>query len=82
MIKRWCIAFGLWIARLGGWTPAVPPHILDLARTYVREQNERWPTRSGETKRAAVYRSLVNVYPKVTKRIISLAIEEAVCFEC
>lgn len=79
MMKRLLIRFGLWLATLGGWEPVVPPDILALAREGVEEQNTRWPSRDGEAKRAAVYRTLINVYPDVSKRLISRAIEEAVC---
>lgn len=59
----------------------IPEHILNLARVSVADQRTRWPDAEGETKRAAVYRTLVNRFPKDSKRMISLAIEEALCLE-
>lgn len=82
-MKRWLVIIGLWVAKLGGYSRAmVPDYVTATARKRVKEQNRRWQDRDGEAKRAAVYRSLVNEYPAVPKRILSLAIEEAVCLEC
>jgi hypothetical protein len=94
MIKRWLVRLGLWLARLGGWEESeirgivkggryvIPHDILDVARRAVKEQNERWNDMDGETKRAAVYRTLLNVFPGRSKRILSMAIEEAICLDC
>ena len=83
MINRWLIQFGLWIARLGGYTqPSIPADLLAYAQIIVAEQAARWPERDGEAKRAVVYRQLVNVYPQYSKRLLSRVIEEAVCLAC
>lgn len=60
----------------------MPDDIVREARFRVVEQNERWPEREGESKRAAVYRVLTNIFPEASKRDISRAIEEAVCLDC
>ena len=82
MMKRWLIFFGLWIAKLGGWNSPIPDDVLEFARDLVNEQQTEWPERDSETKRASVYRSLVNAFPKEAKRTLSLAIEEAICLDC
>lgn len=82
MMAQWLIRIGLWLARLGGWMPPSPEPMLSTARELVREQQVRWPDRDGETKRAAVYRSLLNIYPAASRRDVSRAIEEAVCLDC
>jgi hypothetical protein len=82
MIKRWLIRFGLWLARANGWMPPSPEPLLTTARELVQEQQRRWSLRAGETKRASVYRSLMNIYPTASRREISRAIEEAICLDC
>lgn len=82
MIKRWLVRFGLWLARVNGWMSPTPEPMLSTARQLVVEQNTRWPERDSETKRASVYRSLINIYSTASKRELSRAIEEAVCLDC
>jgi len=81
MMKKLLIRLSLWVARKCGWMPPSPEPMLSTARALVAEQNSRWPDRDGETKRASVYRSLINTFPTASKRDISRAIEEAVCSE-
>lgn len=82
MINKWLVKLGLWIAKQGGWCSDIPGPIMSAARRYVREQQNSWPDRDGETKRAAVYRTLVNIFPTASRRDIARAIEEAVCSDC
>lgn len=60
----------------------IPEDLVREARIRVREQDDRWPERESETKRAAVYRVLTNSFPDASKRDVSRAIEEAVCLDC
>lgn len=62
--------------------PVVPQQVLELATAGVIEQDTRWPERDGEGKRAAVYRTLLNAFPKESKRVLARAIEDAVCSAC
>lgn len=82
MIKRWLVRLGLWIAKQGGWRADISEPIMDAARQYVQEQQQKWPDRDGETKRAAVYRTLVNIFPTASRRDLARAIEEAICLDC
>ena len=59
--------------------PVVPADIQDAAKLLIEDAHRRSPDRSGESKRAQVYWQLINAYPKVSKRVLSVAIEEAVC---
>lgn len=79
-LKRWCVRVGLWIAGLGGYQPRpapAPDPVHVLAATLTKRQNDNWPERDGECKRAAVYAQLTNTFPQTSKRAISQAIEEA-----
>ena len=76
MMRRWALRLGAWLIRLGTEAPSAPT-LPELAGRLVRRQNENWPDRDGECKRAAVYAQLVNTFPDTSKREISRAIEEA-----
>lgn len=59
--------------------PTVPADILQATKFLVADAHRRSPERSGESKRAQVYWQLINAYPNVSKQVLSIAIEEAVC---
>lgn len=61
---------------------AIPDDVLEAVKQYTKAQQEKYPLMDGETKRARVFRTLMNVFPKTSKRILSYAIEEAVCSDC
>lgn len=82
MINRWLVRLGLWLAKRGGWQPDIPADLLDGARICVAEQQAKWAQRDGEAKRAAVYRTLINTHPHASRRLISQAIEMALCLDC
>ena len=78
----------LWLAqklrRIADWLDPQPaaalthvPALLDLARRLVREQDDRWPDRSGEAKRHQVLAQLIDAFPATSKRLLSRAIEDA-----
>ena len=69
-LKAWCVVVGLWLARLGGWTPPtllaaevlpIPPAVLrQLARTraLMAHENEE-PNAAPEAKRHRVLARLI-----------------------
>lgn len=59
--------------------PTVPEDIQRATTRLIADAHRRGPERSGESKRAQVYWQLINAYPTVSKRVLSVAIEEAVC---
>jgi hypothetical protein len=83
MIRRVIVAFGLGIARLGGW---VPPRLEDLAsaelassaRMFVEHVQQGFAGQSGEFKRSQCLRALLNRHPEATERDCALSIELAV----
>lgn len=81
ILRQLLVRFGLWVARLGGWRSDIRADVIDFARHCIAEQQARWPERDGEAKRAVVYRQLTNAFPSEPKRVLSRAIEEALCFE-
>lgn len=80
-IKRWMVWVGTWLVRMGSWPPDPTPAdaLRDLAVILTKRQDEHWPERDGECKRAAVYAQLTNTFPDRNKREVSVAIEEALC---
>lgn len=78
------IAFGLWIARVCGWTP--PPRALpllldgsqvDLARAAVREVARCHPDTPGPLKAREAQRMLLNTLPSRRVRDLNFLIELA-----
>lgn len=51
--------------------------VLARAVALTREQESRWPERSGEAKRHQVYALLLKEFPDTSKRSVSRAIEDA-----
>ena len=83
-IKKLLVRLGHWLIRVGSEAPVVVPPVApaidpmrELAKVLTARQNEKWPERDGECKRAAVYGQMVNSYPDRRKRDISRAIEDA-----
>ena len=82
MIQRWLVAFGLWLARLGGWIAPpctrahldVPPTLAGRIMELALEQHAS-PTSSGEAKRHQVYARLLKDFPNMPHRQVALAIE-------
>ena len=81
-LRRWCVAVGLWLVRLGGQeTLTVPRAVLELlpparlACATIEVAVD--PATSGEYKRAQVYAMLIKRYPTARRRHIALAIELA-----
>lgn len=85
MIQRWCRQLGAWLIRIGGGRTPILAYadwdVVEHARQLVAMQERRWPDRDSEAKRAQVYMQLLNLYPTLSKRSVSLAIEEAVCLD-
>lgn len=84
MWKRWLVAFGLWLARQGGWEPPVCPRdhptevtspVLATARSVTHEVEQRFSEASGEFKRREALRVLLNHFPNRPVRELALAIE-------
>ena len=76
-IKRWLVRFGNFLVRLGTEPVVHDDPLMLLAIKLTKRQQDNWPDRDGECKRAAVYAQLVNTFPTRSKREISVAIEEA-----
>jgi len=51
--------------------------LLALAIVLTKRENDLWPSKDGEGKRASVYGQLTNTFPNRNKREVSMAIEEA-----
>ena len=81
MMKFWKQLFGMNQAPIP--VPVQPEEdpLLVLAITLTKRQDEHWPERDGECKRAAVYAQLTNTFPDRSKREVSRAIEDALCGE-
>jgi hypothetical protein len=81
-LKRLCVAVGLFIARLGGWTPCALPHLpademVDQARVIVRDIETRFPQMPGTLKAREALRCLLNLHPNTAMRDLNLLIELA-----
>ena len=83
-MKSLLVKFGLWLARMGGWTPPVcwrshPPEtaLVVTARRLVNWAEETFPGTSGEHKRHQVYARMLRLHQDVPRRQIALAIEWA-----
>ena len=76
-IKQWCVRFGNFLVWLGTDPVIHEDELMRLAINLTKRQQDNWPERDGECKRAAVYAQLVNTFPERSKREISVAIEEA-----
>ncbi len=82
-IRQAIVAFGLWIARMGGWVPLrademASPELAASARMFVAHVQRGFTGQSGEFKRSQVLRAMMNRHPEATERDIALAIELAV----
>lgn len=82
-IRYALVVVGLWLARLGGWTPDPPcalPHLTsdyaDTARLAVREAEKLGG--SGEYRRREALRVMLNLNPGARERDLAMAIELAV----
>ena len=80
ILRRMMVAFGLWLARLGGWhpVPLVSDDLMASARMFVAHVQEQFEEQSGEFKRSQCLRALLNRHPGATERDAALAIELAV----
>lgn len=84
-IQRWCVAVGLWLAGLGGWTPApacARPHLPDedqiaLTRLVVADIDARFGSAPGPVKAREALRVLLNLVPQASTRDLNLLIELA-----
>lgn len=84
-IKARCLVVGLWLARIGGWTPAPPcalPHLppdsqVDLAKQIVADIDARFPEWPGPLKAREALRVLWNLRPQAHTRDLNLLIELA-----
>jgi len=79
-LKRLCVVVGLFIARLGGWTPCALPHLpsdemVDQARAIVKDIETRFPHMPGPLKSREALRCLLNLHPNVGTRDLNLLIE-------
>lgn len=89
MWRAYLIVVGLWIARLGGWTPRQPctrPHLpddalVDVALGVVREVARAHVTSPGPIKAREAQRMLLNVLPERSVRDLNLLIELALSRE-
>lgn len=84
-VKRACMRFGLWLARLGGWTPMAPclrPHLpddsqVDLAKQIVQDVEASFGSSPGPVKAREALRVLMNLRPEASVRDLNLLIELA-----
>lgn len=84
-MKTYLIRFGLWLARLGGWTPIAPclrPHLpddsqVDLAKQIVQDVEARFGASPGPVKAREALRVLMNLRPEASARDLNLLIELA-----
>ena len=80
-IQYLLVSLGLWIASLGGWTPAECPRAhLDVpaalrARIEALTGLQEIPGLSGEAKRHQVYARLIKDFPEIPRKALALAIE-------
>ena len=89
MMTDYGIRFGLWIARLCGWTPLMPctrPHLpddalVDVALGVVREVARAHAASPGPVKAREALRMLLNVLPERSARDLNLLIELALSRE-
>lgn len=78
MLKRTLVKFGLWLARLGGWTPynaGLSNELIESAKLMIAQAGHIAEV-SGEYKRREVLRSLINRHPDIPERKLNLAIEQ------
>ena len=89
-LQRLVCQFGLWIARMSGWTPPPPPcarpHLPDdpqveLARVCVREVQRALPEAPGPVKAREGLRMLQNHFPQGKTRDLNYLLELALQFE-
>ena len=84
------VRFALWLLRKLKYDPLQPAletvyvndyaylkPFIEVVKPFCNEQNDRWPDRSGEAKKHAVYAHAIKLLPDVPKRDVSLAIELA-----
>ena len=70
---------GAWLRRLAEWVdPTLWDEIDETAERLARAAEEAHGAGFGEAKRHQVYARLIKVYPTVSKRLLSRAIEDAV----
>ena len=77
-MKRLLIRFALWLLRVCDYKPEVNSTYALAAFPLCQEQQEKWPERSGEGKRHAVYAALIKLFPEASHRSLSRAIEDAI----
>lgn len=82
-LKALLVLVGLWLARLGGWTPPGPctrahvPEPLDDVQFVVNEVEAKLQGQPGEIKRREALRMLLNVQPGKSIKDLNFMIEQA-----
>lgn len=80
MMRRWVTAVLRWLLARAAPPPGrpAPSEIQAKAAVLVQTYHEQHPDTGGEWKRSQVYAKMIKAFPHVQRRVLGLAIEEAV----